>query len=249
MLQQSQCVAPGSQANRAKASDVLCGPWSGSQALGSTKSSRSHRPVATVLLIVRKLLSFQRAVLWAERIGFVLQKDPSTGNPSIGKLSRYRTKSCVPPDISNSRMTAVTCTSSDRACAIRCLLYMRVWLHSGHWAAPELTAVAHDLERRFANVACRISNGSFAHAGFARWWAGPRPGHSFSGQADRRQSVDRRAFDHPCFAMRLGGVSGGNETQGWRDSSQTAMVGPGKFGSPKLPMATATYPGKPSLSQ
>jgi hypothetical protein len=60
---------------------------------------------------------------------------------------------------------------------------------------------------------------------------------------------DRRLFHHPCFATRLGGVSGGNETQGWRDSSHTAMVGAAKFGSAKLPMATATYPGKPSLSQ
>jgi hypothetical protein len=56
-------------------------------------------------------------------------------------------------------------------------------------------------------------------------------------------------FYQPCFATRLGGVSGGKETQGWRDSSHTAMVGAGKFGSAKLPMATATYPGKPSLSQ
>jgi hypothetical protein len=56
-------------------------------------------------------------------------------------------------------------------------------------------------------------------------------------------------FYHPCFATRVGGVSGGKETQGWRDSSHTAMVGAGKFGSAKLPMATATYPGKPSLSQ
>src|SRR5262245_38718072 len=54
---------------------------------------------------------------------------------------------------------------------------------------------------------------------------------------------------HPCFATRLGGVSGGRETQGWRDSSHTLMVGAGKFGSAKLPMATATYPGKPSPSQ
>src|SRR5262249_4487979 len=54
---------------------------------------------------------------------------------------------------------------------------------------------------------------------------------------------------HPCFATRLGGVSGGKETQGWRDSSHTAMAGAGKFGSAKLPMATATYPGKPSPSQ
>jgi hypothetical protein len=55
-------------------------------------------------------------------------------------------------------------------------------------------------------------------------------------------------FD-PCFATRLSGVSGGRETQGWRDSSLTLMVGAGKFGSAKLPMATATYPGKPSPSQ
>jgi hypothetical protein len=30
-------------------------------------------------------------------------------------------------------------------------------------------------------------------------------------------------FYHPCFATRLGGVSGGKEIQGWRDSSHTAM--------------------------
>lgn len=57
------------------------------------------------------------------------------------------------------------------------------------------------------------------------------------------------AVYHPCFATRLGGVSAGSEIQGWRDSSHTAMVGAGKFGSAKVPMATATYPGKPSLSQ
>jgi FtsP/CotA-like multicopper oxidase with cupredoxin domain len=49
---------------------------------------------------------------------------------------------------------------------------------------------------------------------------------------------DRRRLFHPCFAARLGGVSGGKESQGWRDSSHTAMVGAGKFGSAKLPMAT-----------
>ena len=58
-----------------------------------------------------------------------------------------------------------------------------------------------------------------------------------------------RAFCHPCFAMRLGGVSGGKEIQGWRDSSHTPIVGAGKLGSAKLPIATATYPGKPSPSQ
>jgi hypothetical protein len=50
-------------------------------------------------------------------------------------------------------------------------------------------------------------------------------------------------------ATRLGGVSGSKDTQGWRDSSQTAIVGAGKFGSAKLPMATVTHPGKPSFSQ
>src|SRR5258708_26320428 len=60
---------------------------------------------------------------------------------------------------------------------------------------------------------------------------------------------DRRWLFHPCFATRLGGVSGGRETQGWRDSSHTLMVGARQFGSAKLPMATATYPGKPSPSQ
>jgi len=43
-------------------------------------------------------------------------------------------------------------------------------------------------------------------------------------------------------------AAGGKETQGWRDSSHTAMVGAGKFGSAKLSMATARYPIKPSLS-
>jgi len=59
-------------------------------------------------------------------------------------------------------------------------------------------------------------------------------------KADRNLAEDRRLFYHPCFATRLGGVLGGKETQGWRDSSHTAMVGAGKFGSAKLPMATAT---------
>ena len=45
----------------------------------------------------------------------------------------------------------------------------------------------------------------------------------------------RRLFNHACFATRLGGVSGGKETQGWRDSSHTAMVGAGKFGRRCLP--------------
>src|SRR5262249_56257040 len=44
---------------------------------------------------------------------------------------------------------------------------------------------------------------------------------------------NRHWLFHPCFATRLGGVSGGRETQGWRDSSHTLMVGAGKFGSAK----------------
>src|SRR6516164_1359808 len=68
-------------------------------------------------------------------------------------------------------------------------------------------------------------------------------------RSPRRRGAGRLVDSQPCFATRLGGVSGGKETQGWRDSSHTAMVGAGKFGSAKLPMATATYPGKPSLSQ
>jgi hypothetical protein len=48
----------------------------------------------------------------------------------------------------------------------------------------------------------------------------------------------------PCFAMRLGGVSGGKETQGWRDCSHTAMVGAGKFGSAKLPIGNSDVPRK-----
>jgi len=68
-------------------------------------------------------------------------------------------------------------------------------------------------------------------------------------QSGQGATPGRRLFYHPCFAARLGGVSGGKETHGWRDSSHTAMVGAGNFGSAKLPTATATYPGKPSPSQ
>src|SRR5215469_12642014 len=71
--------------------------------------------------------------------------------------------------------------------------------------------------------------------------SGHRP--SDRDKADGCLEEDRCFFYHPCFAMRLGGVSGGKDTQGWRDSSHTTMVGAGKFGSAKLPMATATYPG------
>jgi hypothetical protein len=76
----------------------------------------------------------------------------------------------------------------------------------------------------------------------------------FSGESPlerffRRFGLGSEVPCHACFAARLGGVSGGKENQGWRDSSHTAMVGAGKFGSAKLPIATATTPGKPSFSQ
>jgi len=61
-------------------------------------------------------------------------------------------------------------------------------------------------------------------------------------QADRHLAEDRWSSYHPCFPTRLGGVSGGKDSQGWRDSSHTAMVGGRKIGSAKLPMATAMYP-------
>ena len=70
-----------------------------------------------------------------------------------------------------------------------------------------------------------------------------------------RDGVVQRAADqhnpsnHPCFGARLGGTSGGSATHGWRASSHTAIVGAGKSGSAKVPMATATKPGKPSPVQ
>src|SRR6516164_6761254 len=60
---------------------------------------------------------------------------------------------------------------------------------------------------------------------------------SASSEENRHLAEDRRLLFHVCFATRLGGMSGGKEIQGWRDSSHTAMVGTGKFGSAKLPMA------------
>src|SRR5262249_18104382 len=38
-------------------------------------------------------------------------------------------------------------------------------------------------------------------------------------EANRHLAEDRQLLFQPCFATRLGGVSGGKETQGWRDSS------------------------------
>ena len=110
--------------------------------------------------------------------------------------------------------------------------------------------------------ACRKALQGYLHRPFVRRPTGrePRPGEI--AEADvraRHQPISSDplaaiqkgppAVYHPCFVTRLGGVSAGKETQGWRDSSHTAMVGAGKFGSAKAPMATAMYTGKPSLSQ
>jgi DNA (cytosine-5)-methyltransferase 1 len=43
----------------------------------------------------------------------------------------------------------------------------------------------------------------------------------------------------------LSARAAGGGTQGWRDSSHTDTVGAGKVGSARVPMATATRPGKP----
>ena len=89
----------------------------------------------------------------------------------------------------------------------------------------------------------------FAAIAHGRYWHKAAGGNvRFRAAVGAITDVTRRLFYQPCFATRLGGVSGGRETQGWRDSSHTAMVGAGKLGSAKLPMATATYPGKPSPS-
>jgi hypothetical protein len=50
------------------------------------------------------------------------------------------------------------------------------------------------------------------------WWLGRK------GVTDATAS----ALDHPCLAIRSTGISGGNEIQGWRDSSQNAIVGAGR---------------------
>src|SRR5512139_1180453 len=74
---------------------------------------------------------------------------------------------------------------------------------------------------------------------------GGKGGHGFrvakcrlmtqNGQGD---STSGEAAPYPCFATRLGGMSGSKDTQGWRDSSHTAMAGGGKVGSAKLPTVT-----------
>jgi hypothetical protein len=96
----------------------------------------------------------------------------------------------------------------------------------------------------------RVLESRFAAIAHGRYWHKAAGGNvRFRAAVGAITDVTRRLFYQPCFATRLGGVSGGRETQGWRDSSHTAMVGAGKLGSAKLPMATATYPGKPSPSQ
>ena len=64
-----------------------------------------------------------------------------------------------------------------------------------------------------------------------------------------RQDINRATPYQPCFATRLGGVSGGKVTQEWPVSSHTAIFGAGKLGSAKLPIATVMNPGKPSFAQ
>jgi hypothetical protein len=59
----------------------------------------------------------------------------------------------------------------------------------------------------------------------------------FTAASEPGSSAKQIDLFHPCFATRLGGVSDGKETQGWRDSSHTAIVGAGKFGSAKLHLA------------
>ena len=70
------------------------------------------------------------------------------------------------------------------------------------------------------------------------------PSRLLGGQRSRRPAIC-----HPCFAECFGGMSGGKLTHGWRDSSHTARVGPGKLGSAKLPIATLTSPRNPAFSQ
>jgi hypothetical protein len=70
------------------------------------------------------------------------------------------------------------------------------------------------------------------------------PSRLLGGQRSRRPAIG-----HPCFAECFGGMSGGKLTHGWRDSSHTARVGPGKLGSAKLPIATLTSPRNPAFSQ
>jgi hypothetical protein len=106
--------------------------------------------------------------------------------------------------------------------------------------ATSVTSLRADLS---AIVACFVLRREICHAAFSDFC------NAIDTTQIRHWAEDRRLFYHPCLVTRLGGVSGGKETQGWRDSSHTAMVGAGKFGSAKLPIATATYPGKPSPSQ
>ena len=54
---------------------------------------------------------------------------------------------------------------------------------------------------------------------------------------------------HHCFNGTLGGVSGGNVTPTGGEITPPRSSALGKVGSAKLPMATVTWPGKPSFSQ
>ena len=68
-----------------------------------------------------------------------------------------------------------------------------------------------------------------------------RPAPDFFDQEPGKRKHPRQVIGpQPCFGMRLGAVSGGRVTQGCLESSHTEIVGPGKFGSAKVPMAMAT---------
>ena len=71
----------------------------------------------------------------------------------------------------------------------------------------------------------------------------PGPGSGsifFDEEPGKRKHPPAVIGPQPCFGVRLGGMSGGRVTQRCLESSHTEIVGPGKFGSAKVPMATAT---------
>jgi hypothetical protein len=144
------------------------------------------------------------------------------------------------------------------------------------WWTADATDAQKDLRRRLRNalpIEKADSGSSVCRCGTPAGWSPCRPpavvlrhngepnelfntwgwGWYAAGTISQRPrpTGDNKQTDtyHACFGTRFGGVSGGRETQGWRVSSHTAMVGAGKLGSAKLPMATVTCPGKPSFSQ
>jgi hypothetical protein len=95
--------------------------------------------------------------------------------------------------------------------------------------------LAEKVRRAVISVRVNIDAGPLTLGGGNSPFSGESPLERFF----RRFGLGSEVACHACFAARLGGVSGGKENQGWRDSSHTAMVGAGKFGSAKLPIATA----------